>query len=698
MRNVRSVVLIVPLFALLAASVSWAQPTPGPLPGSRALGGVKLPAVQLSLQPEAQFSALLKAQNMPEATMQKDLAAFKALPLPVQEELVRQIEPADKVQRQDPGVRVLKPSPWARIDPERIQLLLRPVLSSVSPPDGAKGEYGLAIGDNFRSTSKVFLNNVELSTTPISFWGDASPRFLSFQLPTTGVTVGATYPIQVRTGTIASGNVDFQIVSPRGYRGKWGWKVANRGGPTIPWAIYRNYFGASAVEFADGSHRPAAQSWYDSRYKGIGGGGNCYGMSLSSLRVKHDNLTGLLHRAWFIANPKRWVWDYDTNRNLDEVWQTVMEMQGNQLSEPQHTLLWDRINNQTANQAWEFARDHVDLPEPHGVVMGITGGGGHAVVVYDVGPDQASRQFMLYDNNTPYAITETGGPDKSIATTNKTANTFSYGSYNRVGTYDLPELLVAPNLPTEAGGPGMGAAANSSYLSVTPPARVAQISDPQGNTYYVGGNENTGANRIPGVIRTFPLGNPPAPDYPETWLLMNSRGRDYTIEIDNPTRAATTINFTQKGLVTDLVATGAQIRLASSAVNTNQPVLRLLNPSAMNLQALKLIGITGPAEERTFDIRGLQGAGAEPVEVGLETGNSALRMVNRGGAALNAQVRLSVDAPNLHSATGLVGLSIEPAQTGVLRPGNWRNIQGQSLQLDRLNLTGARLRTDQIRP
>lgn len=630
--------------------------------------------------------------------MQKDLAAFRKLPPALQEQIALQILPVDKVTRRDPSAPIRKASPWARIDPGRLQLPMTPILTSASPPDGALDEFGLAIGDNFRLSSKVFLNNVEIRTIPLTFYGETSTRLLGFQLPATGLTVGSTYPMQVRTGERVSGSIDFQIVSPRGYRGRWGWKVANKGGPTIPWAIYRNYFGASAVEFADGTHRPAAQSWYDSRYKGIGGGGNCYGMSLSSLRVKHNNLTGLLHRAWFVANPKRWVWDYDTNRNLDEVWQTVMEMQGNQLSEPQHTLLWDRIDNQTANQAWEFARDHVNLPKPHGVVLAMTGWGGHAVVVYDVGPDQASRQFMLYDNNTPYAINETGGPDKSIATTNKAANSFSYGSYNRVGTYDLPELLVAPNLPAEAGGPSMGAAANSSYLSVTPPARVAQISDAQGNTYYLGRNQNTGANRVPGVIRTYPLGNPPAPDYPETWLLMNSRGREYTIEIDNPTRAPVGVNFTQKGLVTDLVATGTQIRLTSSGVNTNQPVLRLLNPGAMNLQTLKLIGIIGPTEERTFDIRGLQGAGADPVEIGLESGASALRVVNRGGAALNTQVRLAVDAPNLHSATGLAGLRIDPTQTGLLRPGNWRNVQAQSLQLDRLNLAGARLRTDQIQP
>ena len=111
-----------------------------------------------------------------------------------------------------------------------------------------------------------------------------------------------------------------------------------------------------------------------------------------------------------------------------------------------------------------------------------------------------------------------------------------------------------------------------------------------------------------------------------------------------------------------------------------------------------VLGITGPAEQRTFDILQLQGAGANPVEFGLEQGTGALRITNRGAAQLNAQVRLAVDAANLHTATSPVGLNIEATQAGVLRPGNWRNIQGQSLQLDRLNLAGARLRTDQIRP
>jgi hypothetical protein len=66
----------------------------------------------------------------------------------------------------------------------------------------------------------------------------------------------------------------------------------------MPWENFRHYFGADEVEDGASHHLPAAQAWYDSVYRGVGGGGNCFGMTLRAIRTLFWHPWSV-HEAWW---------------------------------------------------------------------------------------------------------------------------------------------------------------------------------------------------------------------------------------------------------------------------------------------------------------------------------------------------------------------------------------------------------------
>jgi len=647
---------------------------------------VERPAVAAALQ--SQFRQFLAAKGVGAAEQAKDLAALAALP-----EALRDLVVTRAVEAMRSPVVARE---WERIDPGRI-VITQPRITGFSPPSAGADDFVVVLGQNFAPDSKVVFGGVEQQTWHWSLFGQTLTTMVGFRLPATATNKGGTTPVAIKNPTVTGPTVAMPIVAPRGYRGLHGWQFANAGHPTIPWAVFRNYFGASNVEFADGTPRPSAQSWYNSSYKGVGGGGNCYGMSLTSLRKKHGNMAGLLHEAWWAANPRTFVWDYTSNRNNDQVWQTIQEMQGSQLAEPQHTILWSRIGAQNPNGSWLSAQTITAQAAPHGCVMAITGAGGHATVPYRTGPDGPTRQIIHYDNNTPYSTMESGGPDRSIANVNRSANTFSYGGYNKVAIFDLPELLVAPSLPSGVGA-SMGAAAQSAYLVVQKPARVTQITDERGNTFYVGNQENTGANRIPGAFYTPPIMGGPVPDsYPHTWLFTNASGKTLTFEVAGAPQG-TEVHFIQKGVVTTMTARGASLRFSATGVNTPAHRLSIANPGAARIEQLRVIAAPNQSEERTFEIRNIGADLDQALEIGLSADRSELQILNRSGRAAALQVTLRADAANSHSTTRALAVNLAANQAGGLKPAAWRALNTQTLDLELRTLQGVRTGAQQLRP
>jgi len=199
-----------------------------------------------------------------------------------------------------------------------------------------------------------------------------------------------------------SSSLPLRIVAPRGYRGVHGLSFANFGDPNIGWNVYSACFGQSNVEFSDGSHRPSAQSWYDSTYKTVGAGGNCFGMSQLALRLReftHLNnshaLDRVMHGSWVGSTVTWGAWTLPWNTQSQEA---VESLQGTQLVEPMATHIGYQRANQDNKTAWTYADNMLDT-QSRPVQNTLYG---HAVVTFDTEIDGSSRKFCFYDNNHPY--------------------------------------------------------------------------------------------------------------------------------------------------------------------------------------------------------------------------------------------------------------------------------------------------------
>ncbi|MGE5296772.1 MAG: hypothetical protein ACM3VT_18280 [Solirubrobacterales bacterium] len=646
----------------------------------------------------AQLKAYLQTNNVSSAEQTKRLEAFKKLPPEVQAlagtGCAKRLKPSaiqgqSSPQRLQPRTGVTPPR--IKIDPPSV------AITELVPASAGPGDYVAVWGFAFAAGSVVQIDGAPQPTYEIAGAGIMLESALVFAVPSSAVR-GKKYSVTVKSGDKTSASKEFLTVAPRGYRGTYGWSFANQGSPTIPWDIFRNYFGKPAVEFDDGSHRPAAQQWYDANYSRVGDDGNCYGMALLSLKVARQKTDGLLHAAWWVEHALPEVWDYTSNRTDDAVWQSIQEMQGSQLAEPQHTALWTLISND-GKPTWTAA-DQCD-PSNNGSVMGMVGGwGGHATVAYDTGADSENpRRILHWDNNFPYLTDETDGPHKSVATVNWSTGVFTYASYYRSGIFSYDTLCPAAiTLPWETSGSGTASAASvkSSYLIVPKTAGISQITDEAGHTFYVNGKPNETAGRIPGAVYTVPMtGGRGSKNYPHTWLFANSTGKSLTIDVADNQGAE--ILFIQKGVLTTLRARTAGLRFTTTGINTPGQKLIVANPGAARVESVRVTAIPDRAQERTFEVQGFSQDMDRELEVTLSVNRAELQVTNRSTRPAALQVTLRSDAANSHVASPRMAMNLTAAQAGILKP-NWRSLATQPLQLDLQGLDGAPQGTQQLRP
>jgi hypothetical protein len=647
------------------------------------LGGASPDGPQLT--PDTAFQQYARAVGLSESMVAERLKAFRALPSNVQANAASIL--TDRVAVLSAAHKPVK------LDPNPLGL------DDFTPPYAGQGDWVYIFGWGFTKSSVVVLDG-QPQTTILLLTSVPGETVVAFQVPSTA-KLYAKPLLLVQDGSRKTEAKQFPIVAPRGYRGLHGWRFQNKGGPTIPWEIYRNYFGKDNVEFSDGTHKPKAQYWYDSRYKGIGNGGNCYGMAMSSVRVRLRKTAGLLHSAWWDAN-RKYVWDYPSDQNSDPVWQTIQEMQGSQLGEPQHTMTWNTVSASRGRDAWTAG--HIYGWASTIMVMA-NWQYGHATDVYGAGPDTESpRRVFHYDNNTPYALYETGGPDRSVATVAWGSGSFSYGGYNEVAVFYYTALLPSnAHLPSVAGGSSGANVANaapdagSAYLWVPGVASVTQVTDESGRTLLLNGQTNTGPTAIPGAIFTPPMmGGPPPRDYPRSWLFADSTGKKLTVDVSGAQGGD--VAFMQQGVVTTMTAGGAALHFSVTGVNTANHRLAITNPGAAKLDKIKMIASPSATEERTFEISQFGTDLDDAVEVALSADHSELQVTNRTNRPAALKVMLRTDGSGSHVATKAMTLNLAAVETGVLKPGNWRNLRGQDVQLELRTLQGTRKAIRSLKP
>lgn len=545
-------------------------------------------------------------------------------------------------------------------------------ISSLYPDEGIPDSWGYVLGNFLDADCNVSLDGTPRATYYLDMTNEFFPRSLAFYIPATA-SKAQNHKVQVvnKKTKVLSNEADYMIIAPRGYRGYHGWNFGNFGDPVVPWNLYRDWFGQSSVEYSNGTHRPAAQIWYDEAYKGVGGGGNCFGMSMSSLRSRGGTIN-TFHQGWFNSHPQAYTWQYPWQTETKE---TVQQDQGGQIS----VETWAHINylwnHQTHKQAWERANTLVNEPNNRPLILFWAPKWGHATVGYDTDIVGTSRRIYLYDNNGPYKTNESGGPDKSICQVNWNNSEFSYGSSSadKMICLSFQEGLEDPHLPAEA----TGGAATGTVIAIISGSKVTQVTDDRGKQFFnANGQENkNAATRIPDSMKFIPLtGNVQNFNYPDMFIFNNAQGRTLNFSMAQGNKAK--FQLFQAGDLFQVEFAGAgQIGVQNLLTNTralNLPAPDQLRPTKM--QMIKVADV-----DRVFDINNIRNLTREHILLQPAPDGSALDI--QAPPQLQFDMRLETFANRNNVVGQFMGLTLDANSQAKIAPAQWATINTGQLNV-----------------
>ena len=696
-------VLLVACLAFTLPYLTFAAPA---LPGFHANSGAsQTSAATLSSAARNQeFSRLLQDNNVAASDQTKFSSTFQKLPADLQTAILQSTSP-----------RLLSPA-YTRVSDKYlsaaasaalIAAMATPSFTAVSPTEGEAGTYSYATGTGLNVNCKATLDGTQLSSVYINF-PPIFPNTLFFSIPTS-VSRGVNHNLAVTNTATSrtSSAMAYKIIAQRSYRGYYGWAFSNFGDPTIPWTAYADYFGASAVQYSDGTHRPAAQTWYDHNYKGVGGGGNCFGMSVSSLRFKYGLAMGYwnhwLHTA---PNALPFVWGYPTPPS-SQTKETVQEYQGSWLS--QEVLTTHATTSQQDAHA-AFNRVNTLLGGPNHPVLLMWGhGSGHAVVPYATAVSGDDHQLICYDNNYPYTVTETNGPDTTISHVAWGANSFSdpTESWAQVGEC-MSYAEVTPPTPHLPGASFGGPGSSGAVVSADPGTDLTQVTDEGGHTFFnADGSVNTNpATRIPNSAIVYPLNASLVPavrvgmadgsvrpgSRPTLIVFGEATGKSLTFEFGG-SAATKNLQFYVPGLTLALQTSGGG-KLRAFDILKSTRGFELQNPAAVRPTVIDLIH-TEAAGDRHYQLRNLTGLGAASLFLRPLLDGSKLDI--QAPAGLRFDHNLGAPLGQGQGRAVFAGLSTKTsrAQFGL---DDWEAINSSSLLLLHLNAAGAASQTLHVAP
>lgn len=649
---------------------------------------IKLPATKLRpIALTQQFKNQLSQKNVAAAKINHAAQTFEKLPNDLQSLIVATLDEQQAERRMYMPRKALPQYLLPK------QVMIRPEIfrifriSNPWPEHGnSPGHWVWVRGFNINDDCQIMFDGAPQTTYYLDFNTEFFPNTLAFQIPGSASTAHDYSIMAHNTDTGADSNtLTYRVIAPRGYRGYNGWKFANFGDPQIPWACYRDFFGQSAVEYPNGAHRPSAQAWYDAEYKGVGNGGNCYGMSVSSIRSMRREVT-TLHSGWFNSHPEDFTWLYPWNTQTK---QTVQEDQGGQLSAEMAAKINYLWNHQDHREAWTEANTLTSNINEY-AILGFWGNNwGHAVVCYDTEVAGDQRKLLMYDNNVPYQENETGGPDKSISRVNWGANTYTYpgtSAYKMV-CFSYADALQGPSLPAAATGGAMG-----TVVATVNGGEVSQITDSDGHTFFnADGSINTDdATRIPNSMKYVPLTGTTPTNFPPTFIFSNITGKDLTFTVEGAGNK--TLRMFQAGDVFEANFAGhGDIRCEK--ILSDERSLVLTNPEVLNPLFLLLIKVR--PSERVYRMENLNWMGTEGIK--LNPTSEKLNVLSAENLRFNMQFQTF--AGNAVQTQSFRNVAIQANQLGEVSPTNWNNLPASQLNLKLLNPnTNQQIRNINIRP
>lgn len=696
MRSALKSVLMVLLVLAFTAAVATAQgrPTvsrPVKVEGPLTAHTLKLTPLQLSQE----FESILKARGVRGKESTNASQRFRALPIDLQESIIQTLDPdyARLAHRDDIAI--------ARIDPDLLRALAEGVLFSISsiwPDEGSPGAWSYAFGNGFDEQCVVHFDGTAVESNYLGMDFEFFPNSMAFKVPA-NATRDQEHSICVRNTATGKDTATYKhrIVAPRGYRGYHGWVFPNFSRPTIDWKLYSHYFGASTVEYSNGTHRPAAQAWFDSSYTKAGAGGNCYGMSVSSLRVRNSEFDHMFHASYFQNEPSAepWCWWHGWN---DTTRETVQQQQGAWYTQEVLDVYVNLCNNQTPRDLFTRAQSLVGQTINRPVLVYWGPNWGHAVCPYSTEVDGNTRRIICYDNNNPYRRSETGAVDPDVATVNWSANTFSRGTATTAQLFSYDECTPAnPHLPgAEYGGPG----ANTVVAVLDHATSVQQITDEKGRTFFNPDgsiNQNPGT-RIPMSAYLPPLvqappralqrgpvaqldlaGLQPPPDAPHIFVFGNATGKSLTFNAAG--EGSRRLDLFSNGRVFTLDFAGAgEIRFTGLL---QLPAVQLLNAQAIAPTQAQFIRST-PRGDRAFLLTNLRNLDPQQLQLLPNLQGTELEVTGPPNLQFNLNL-LGPVAQGMQQAA-FANLALQTGAKINVAPVSWGGLQTSELRLRLLNL------------
>ncbi|MCD6361732.1 MAG: hypothetical protein J7M38_12830 [Armatimonadetes bacterium] len=640
-----------------------------------------------------ELRTILKQHKLPRQQQNEITGQFKQLPDDLQISILATLDSDFAKATNNDYLTMLRPEVSRLAD--ILQLAFG--IGNIWPEDGYAGQWSYAFGVGFGNDCQVYFDGSPVETYYLDWSDEFFPRSLAFHIPENTMR-GVDHNVKVRNtaDNRETSTVSYRVIAPRGYRGTWGWKFHNFSEPTIPWHLYANYFGQATVEYGDGTHRPAAQAWYDSAYKSAGSGGNCYGMSVSSLRFRNGNFSHMYWATWLNdpANHHFWLWDYN---RVTETTETVQQMQGSWYTQEQLDAYCAADAAQDArgtyNRVAQLVADYVNRP----VLVYWGPNWGHAVVPYAVRVNGDAHEMLLYDNNNPYRMNENGDPDPSVATVNWAANTFRCGTADEATAVSYEEVTPAdPHLPGEEyGGPG----SNTIVLVASAEAKVQQITDEDGRTLLgADGRRNEDPNTgIADASILYPLIQgpvlrgqlttraqlklrPPA-DAPTVYVFRNARGKSLQVNITG--RGDKQLSYFAPGMVMQVQATGqGQVQLSN--ILQARFTAEMSNPAALQPTNIRLIR-SEPAGDRVFDLRDLRGLDENILRLTPIRGGERLEI--QAGPEVQFNLRLQAPAGRGMRTGNFENIALQAGLKLQVGPQDWTRLRNTRLQLQFRNIT-----------
>lgn len=560
----------------------------------------------------------------------------------------------------------------AKIDPTLVKL---PFIAEVTPPKAGYGDWVHITGAQLTQTSVVLWDKVEQPTT---FYLDS----LWFKVK--ALDVGKTHSITVldKNTKLESAPSDFLVISARWYRGVWGWQFSNFTSNNVSWSIFRDYFTPAAVEYAANKPYASALNWYNATYRTIAQGGDCFGMSVRSIRTQVKDYSGLWH-SWWPNHPQNRVWDYTW---VDpQIGDSIREDQGGQLSREVAALMNDRWNHQTHKQAvtaiWNSiaSGDKTQIPV---LAMWVNQGYyGHAVVDYQIGWDGSKYILWLYDNNRPYSELETNAAD-SLAYVDGNGNfSYVYGpgwpAANRMIALQYKEIAVpVPHLPADV-APTTGIGADTTIAVFESQGAVQQITDERGHTFYAKGQENADAStRIADSMRYIPMGSGKLPpNAPAIYIFNHSAGKSLSFETVG--NAPSNVRIFSPGSVTSVKLRGGKFVMQNILRATQE--LNLVSPDKMQLDNVELISVQPDRSERVFQVKDFKNVATGSLKFSLSATRDSL---NATGAP--AQFSVAVQSQSVAGArtASIAKVAVGAGRVTSVKVADFKTLQNASLKVE----------------